>query len=738
MRRRFWLAVSLFLLTSPAQAYIDITSTLGDVINESTTIMVVQVDKVSQEKKAIVFKKVADLKGKTPDGPVRHHIADGAHPREPKLIMEWAEPGKLAVCFTTGKSALVCTGPYWYECAALEGPWWTMTYGRPELSLAYYGTPEKLRAALPPILAGKEVIITAVNHGTRSGVFQYNHVAFQKVLRGKDCPVWRIRASLKMPTCTWEIGSKDSRWVVGPGVAGPEDVPGFVRDLASKDARIRAHAADDLGLIGWGGRAAVPDLLKAFDDADPLVRVSAARAVVFIGEDGALPLAVLQAVLKSPTPAARKAAAAALGDLSSDARAAVPALREALRDPEASVRWSAAEALGRIGPAAESAVPALAEALRDPALRAIAADALGGIGPAARGAVPLLLDALKDTDADFRGTAAVALSRIDPKSARAAVPLFIERMKSPELRTRWDVLMILAPMGAEAKDAADAVRVMVRSGNGVAASTLAAIAGPDAVDALPTLLYVLADDWDTSEDIAKVGAAALPGLLEILKDPEATNRHLAIKTLGLLGPKCHGVIPTLIGALKDPDRVVRAAAATALTGIEPRVKAAVGPLTAALKDDDSGVRLAAATALRVIQGPEASPAIPVLVALLSDKDAGVRRDAVAALADFGAAAKDALPPLKGAVEDADAGVRNAAARAVARITAAEANCRAVGVHVAALKDKDPRTRQEAARFLGAVGPDARDAVAALSAARQDEDEDVRKAATEALVKIQAR
>ncbi len=330
----------------------------------------------------ILFKKVADLKGKFSQETVKHHLAGGFHPREPKMVLEWAEPGKNVIAFVTGKVAVVCIGRYWYQCSETADGWWTMSSGRPELSLAYYGRSDQLRKALTEILAGKEVVIPAVNHGTRMGVWQYSNVAFQKVLRGKDCPVWRIKASTKMPESIWQIGDRDSPWVVGPGAVGTEDIPNLIRALTdfSKDDRVRSHAAIDLGLIGWKARPALPALQKAFEDKSPLVRLRAARAAALIGEDYDVPVKELQKSLKDPAPTIRRHGAEAIGDLGTAAKAAVPALRDLLKDMEPNVRWAAADALGRIGPAASAAVPALADALRDKEIRVMAADALGAIG----------------------------------------------------------------------------------------------------------------------------------------------------------------------------------------------------------------------------------------------------------------------------------------------------------------------------------------------------------------------
>jgi HEAT repeat protein len=63
---------------------------------------------------------------------------------------------------------------------------------------------------------------------------------------------------------------------------------------------------------------------------------------------------------------------------------------------------------------------------------------------------------------------------------------------------------------------------------------------------------------------------------------------------------------------------------------------------------------------------------------------------------------------------------------------------AVPALVKALQDKEPGVRRSAAEVLGAMGLEAKDAVPALAEARRKDDvEAVRKAADEALQRIQA-
>src|SRR5262249_51772209 len=144
----------------------------------------------------------------------------------------------------------------------------------------------KLREHVTEILRGKEVVVTALKYsafdpgqGARKtspeGWATYEAVSSGRLMRGKDWPVWRIKASLKAPAFTMHLvqGSLTgrSRFIVGDGPGGADDVPALAKALEHQDARVRMEAADDLGQIGPVAAAAVPALLRLLEkDPDPL------------------------------------------------------------------------------------------------------------------------------------------------------------------------------------------------------------------------------------------------------------------------------------------------------------------------------------------------------------------------------------------------------------------------------------------------------------------------------------
>jgi len=182
-------AGSLLLLGWPGQswAFVEIPYTLGKICNDSTNILVIQIEKVDKEKNAIIYKKIEDLKGKHPTDVIRHNIgkAQLMNPREWSVTMQWAEVGKKAVMFHNGGASETCIGVYWYQAYA-GGEWWNQSHGEPYLLRSYCGNVDKLIAAVKEIQAGREVVVPCMQDGDKNKL----HMGTAKIQR--------LKASLKL------------------------------------------------------------------------------------------------------------------------------------------------------------------------------------------------------------------------------------------------------------------------------------------------------------------------------------------------------------------------------------------------------------------------------------------------------------------------------------------------------------------------------------------------------------
>src|SRR4051812_21077877 len=164
--------LALLALAGPAPAYIDRPPTLGRLVQyDAADIAVVRVEKVSREKGGIVYKKVADLKGKYPTDQVRQVVGrriadapapgDDPRPRGAHSILDWAEPGTQAVVFhdRNSKIAALCVGRFWYlSTGGKDGLRTVNEFEERALSWAYAGPVDQLPGHVAAILAGKEVV----------------------------------------------------------------------------------------------------------------------------------------------------------------------------------------------------------------------------------------------------------------------------------------------------------------------------------------------------------------------------------------------------------------------------------------------------------------------------------------------------------------------------------------------------------------------------------------------------
>jgi len=90
------------------------------------------------------------------------------------------------------------------------------------------------------------------------------------------------------------------------------------------------------------------------------------------------------------------------------------------------------------------------------------------------------------------------------------------------------------------------------------------------------------DAWSEQEAatdaLGRIGAAAVPALLQALQNPDKSVRLKAIDVLARMGAGASDAVPQLIGLLDDPDPAIRKAAARTLGHIGPAAKDAVPAL----------------------------------------------------------------------------------------------------------------------------------------------------------------
>jgi HEAT repeat protein len=588
MKTRLTLIFCALLLFAPRSlAYIDICPTLGRIILESSDIALVQVDKTHRDKRIVIFKKLADLKGQIPDGPIKHQLTDGHPPREPRHILDWAAPGQIAVLFVYRNTALVCTGPYWYEAhratAPARGieddggegglaPWWRMSLDRPELALVYCGSPARLVRHVKDILAGQRIVITTVAHGAQ-GRGSFSDCVFNDLQAGAFPPLQRLYANLNMPQRVYDI-DENSPSFVGLGAIDKADIPVAIKSLESADPGERLDALNDLVTLGPDAAPALPVIRKLVSSPDPTLRLHAAMTLARIDPTEAAPLPILIATLADPSPATRRIATQCLARLGPQAHAALDPLLKLVTapDPDENVRAAALDAIGRLGPrAASTAVPELTKLLRDHQLRRAAAESLGRIGPAASAALPDLAKAISDADATWQWTAVRAMVLIGGDGARPAVPFLIDRtQKAPRSRELYQLTWLLGLLGPVARDALPALAVARHRDNELASMAMWAIAPEEQfpwqlgyIADRPCDLWLFADYIDRMGDRATPAAAALAN--RIL---DGTAGRVPTWGYHLLKARRDTVLPILNKALENPNPVSRRRAQLALREIE--------------------------------------------------------------------------------------------------------------------------------------------------------------------------
>jgi len=175
----------LAFVANPARAYVEAPMTLGAVIAQSTVICTMTVTKVDKAQGIIIYQKLQDIKGKHNQETIKHMLKQELRAGEIKALMDWAEPGKVALFFHNGGASETCTGMNWYQSYA-QGEWWGMTHGEPFLLRSFAGKAEKLAGIVADVNAGKEVLVPCMVDGNKED------------LHKKTARIQRLKVSLKL------------------------------------------------------------------------------------------------------------------------------------------------------------------------------------------------------------------------------------------------------------------------------------------------------------------------------------------------------------------------------------------------------------------------------------------------------------------------------------------------------------------------------------------------------------
>jgi HEAT repeat protein len=468
-------------------------------------------------------------------------------------------------------------------------------------------------------------------------------------------------------------------------------------------------------------------------------------------------------------------AAFGLGELG-DLRAA-PVLSKLIaeRSLDYVVARSARRALGRLGDS--GLVPALL-----PRIQAEDADADETLHALSHPVhLKPLIEMLKHKDQRLRASAAEALANYTEKDAVNALIGALQdenegvvMLTARSLGTIGDAAAVpaLQARSAAARD------IFLRKYLKEALESIAEKAGSSLLAArkikpgkegLPQLIEALKD-----KDLAvrKAAAAALKGLFEeaapavndlipLLKDPDLEMRNIALETLVGIGGAS---VEPLANCLATADALQLDKALAALFRILyslEKVERGDNLTAKLIPMMDKGPQMAsAAHSLFVLMGPEAATAVPKLIPQLDNADANYALGVTYALGSIG---QKAVPDLITALKSKNSVMRKRAAFALSVVgvkgkliagmkTMGGANpgaeflddlrtegnaVDAIPALIDALKDADVGVRYNAVVAFRRMKGDAKPALAALGALQKDPDESIRKAAAEAIAKINA-
>lgn len=494
------------------------------------------------------------------------------------------------------------------------------------------------------------------------------------------CRRVRVRARAAIPIWLELLADEDKEIgesaIYGLSYAAPDSLEPLIDQLRHHHPTVRQRACSSLGTIGKEAIAAAHSVLPLLADPVEEVRSRAAWALGSIGDARQRTIEALLDMARAGTTEDRRSALHGLAGLAKAAADLAPfrvrqqEIFDALTDADDDVRWSACYAIGALDLDPTTHVDLIVPRLSDRSHRveemaigqlkklaedidltsclapicqvvlggrkrsaAVACEVIGTLGPRAHAAVPSLIDALEGEDEFTTIAAAEALWRVD-RRIDVALP-HLARLFPDFGETICDAITQIGPAAAPLLDqvlaalesddwdlqwaAADALGCMGSSDPAVLAK-LAAALGHESV------IVVSA----AGAALARIGAAAVPVLSDILLQPDDPRAEWAADALGRIGPAAGAAAKPLLAQLHSSRPALAAWSAIALAKITGDER--VVPTLVKLLDmtDRADLREQAALGLKNV-GPRAAGAANALNTLRHDPDADVRKAAEAAL-----------------------------------------------------------------------------------------------------------
>jgi len=329
-------------------------------------------------------------------------------------------------------------------------------------------------------------------------------------------------------------------------------------------------------------------------------------------------------------------------------------------------------------------------------VRARALEALGGFGPDAEPALATVIEAAtSDADLMVRSRARQAAVAINANHPQVLALLERDLLSSDPV-VRGSALGALLIAGICPRPLTNFIVLDMQDKNQLFYNELLALGalGPEIASFIPRILPFLTNDSTRGNALAALehagpgGAAAVPALIDCLREPQSGLRCKAAEVLMAMGSSANEAVPALEAAMRDEalaTRVIAAAARARITG-DPAPSAPV--ILAALQAKDDG----------------STWVLPHGAFGLHNFGFNARQTALWFAGELGPAARESLPVLVKLMETGPDWHRVLAARSVWKVEGSPD--RSLPVLKDCLASKEEGVRLLACYILGEIGPPA--------------------------------